>query len=125
MYFSRNMEVLRLTRAILVIIGLCELNGNECFIRTECAQRASFLTILTVIVAMEVSSIIYVLDHLRIGDLESSLYAAFQVAAAFCIIGSLITIHFQKRKVRAILDGFQVVADKCNSNGIHLTCSRS
>lgn len=102
-----------MTRKILVILGLCELSGNEWLIRTKCHQRMSFSIILTVIVAMEVSSVLYVLEYLKIGDLENSLYAAFQVAAAFCIIGSLITISYQKKKVRTILDGFQVVADKC------------
>lgn len=111
--FSGNMEVLRLTRQILVIIGLCELSGNEWLIRTKCHQRISFSIILTIIIAMEVSSILYAWDHLRIGDLENSLYAAFQVAAAFCIIGSLITISYQKKKVRKILHGFQLVADYC------------
>lgn len=110
---SFPMQVLRLTRKILVIIGLCELSGNEWLIRTKFRQRLCFSTILTVIIAMEVSSILYVWHHIRIGDIENSLYAAFQVAAAFCIIGSLITIFFQKKKVRAILDGFQVVANNC------------
>lgn len=112
------MHVLRLTREILVIVGLCELIGNEWLIRTKCRQRMSFSIILTVIIAMEVASILYVWDHLKIGDLEGSLYAAFQVAAAFCIIGSLITISYQKKKVRMILDGFQAVADNCKANSI-------
>lgn len=107
------MEVLCLTREILVIIGLCELTGNEWIIRTRLRQRLSFSIILTVMIAMEASSILYVWNHLRIGDLESSLYAAFQVAAAFCIIGSLITISYQKKKVQTILDGFQAVVDNC------------
>lgn len=62
---------------------------------------------------MVVSSVLYAWDHLRIGDLEKSLYAAFQVAAAFCIIGSLVTISFERKKVRRILGGLQLVADKC------------
>lgn len=115
------MRVLRLTRQILVTIGLCELIGNEEPIRTKRRQRMSFSVILTVMIAMEVTSVLYAWDHLRVDDLENSLYAAFQVAAAFCIIGSLITISYQKTKVRTVLDGFQAIVDNCKISRLRLT----
>lgn len=110
------MKVLSLTRQILVIIGLCELNGKDGPIRTKCHQRMSFSIILTTIIAMEVCSVLYIWDHLKIGDIESSLYAAFQLAGASCIICSIITIAYQKNKVRSILDGFQAIVDYCKPN---------
>lgn len=107
------MQVLPFTRKILVTIGLCEFTDSVWFIRTQFHQRICFATILIVIVAMEVCSLLYVWNHLRIGDIEGSLYAAFQVAAAFCIIGSLLTISQKRREVRLIFERFQTIVDEC------------
>lgn len=113
-FIATIMEVLRLIREILVFIGLCELNGSEAFVRTKWHQRFHFTIILFTIIAMDLSSVIYGWKHVKIGDVENSLYAAVQGSASFCIIGSLITIAWHKKKVGEIFDKFQVLADNCN-----------
>lgn len=73
----------------------------------------SFLFILTLILA-EITSITYVMHHLKIGDYLNCIYAGLQIAAVSPELVSVFTMMYHKDKVHDVIHGFQTIFDKCN-----------
>lgn len=68
---------------------------------------------------MNVTATIYMVRHLQMGDIENSLYAALDVPATLLVIGTYLTMVYNKEKVRKVLDDFQEIFDKCNDGILH------
>lgn len=82
---------------------------------------ASFLFILALILA-EITSITYVMHHLKVGDYQNCVYAGPQIAAVLPKIVSVLTMLYHKDKIRDVIHGFQKMFDKCNEYQTGIWC---
>lgn len=105
------MQILRYTRRMLAFFGCL---SDERIFRFEFLHTFTALIILIILILLEVSSGIYVVKSLQIGDIENSLYGALQVSALILLFGSFGTIMYHKENFRQVIDGFQQISDKCN-----------
>lgn len=112
-FTKRNMsnEIISTIQGILTFAGLCTRKGGNDR-RTNIQQRLVFSCILMLYLLFEVASTIYVVRHLKIGDIENSLYAGFQVLAIFSTIGCFLTVGYHKQKVRIIIAEIQKLVDQ-------------
>lgn len=108
-YFK--MEILSYTRRALAIIGY--LPGERIF-RFQIVHSIISLLLATLLSAFVATSVVYVVRHLQIGDIENSLQATFQVLGTIPLIASFVTIIYHKEKVRSVIDTLQQISNKCN-----------
>lgn len=104
------MEIIETIQRIFTFTGLCTRKGGNDR-RTNIYQALVFTFILMLYSLFGLASSVYVVRHLRMGDIENSLYAGFQVAAIFSAIGSFLTVGYRKQKVRIIIDKIQKIVD--------------
>lgn len=104
------MKILHYTRRAFSLVGY--LSNERTFASQTIHAIVSFLFILTLLV-FEVSSIIYVVIHLKAGDYRNSLYASLQVMAVLPTIPSFFTMMYHKDKVRDVIGYFQKMSDQC------------
>lgn len=104
-----KMQVIANVQNTLKVIGLCTV-PNKYF---RLLQRVMCAIILLLLSAMYTASLTYAFDHLQMGDIENTLYACFQAAAAICDTGCIFTMSFQKNNVRKIIDELQKLYDEC------------
>lgn len=104
-------EIIKTIQRILIGTGLCTRKGGNDR-RTNIRQALVFSFILILYSLFELASTVYVVRHLRMGDIENSLYAGFQVAAIFSTIGCFLTVGYRKQEVRTIIDEIQKIVDE-------------
>lgn len=102
--------ILKTFQRIFTLTGLCVRIGENDR-RTNIRQIMVYCIILVLYFLFELASIVYVVRHLRMGDVENCLYAGFQVVAILSTIGTFLTVGYRKRKVRNIIDEFQQIVD--------------
>lgn len=69
-------------------------------------------TVFTLLLTAVVSSIAYFVKFVSI-DLESSLYALFQIVATWPMLNGMSIVFFMKFKMRALFENLQNVYEKC------------
>lgn len=106
------MNVLKSIRTVFAYLGY--LPGKGIF-KNKFSNKIASLINLMLVLTFEFTSLIYMVGHLKIGDIENSLYAGFQAAALLPAIGSFSTLMYHKRKIWKILDSFQRIFD-------HIVC---
>lgn len=72
----------------------------------------SSLFFLVMIVCL-VSSIVFVVDRLKVGDYQNCLYAGIQIAGISTSIPTFISMVYHQEKVRDVIGGFQQIFVKC------------
>lgn len=111
---SIKMQILKIVQDVLKLIGLCSVSGKYLQFR----QKLFGLFVLLVLVAgMSLGSAVYIFYHIQMGEVENSLYAFFQFAAAFGDANMILAISFQKDKVKKIIDELQNLYDQCKFVG--------
>lgn len=108
-YFNVNMQMFKSVQNILKFIGLCSVPNKY----LHFGQQIICLIVLILLVFMSSASAYYIYGHTQVDDLENSLYAFFQLAAAICDIGSILSISYHKDKVKIIIDELQDIYDQC------------
>lgn len=109
------MKILHTIRVIFTSIGLCSHNPHEATsLKWKYVPTVLFIILFLALVVLELSSILYFVEHLKIGDVKNSLFAALQFTGAFSLTGSFLLICYSKRNVRSALDGFQNAFNRCN-----------
>lgn len=106
------MEILLFNRRTLAFLGFLP---REPIFRYKFLHTIVSLIILLILFVFELMSAIYVVRHLQMGDIESSLQAGIQVTGAAQVIGSMFTMMYHKEKVQKVVDGFQKIFDQCTS----------
>lgn len=104
------MKILESIRQKLAFIGYLTDDG---FFRYTFNHTLISLVLILILFAFQLTAAIYMLRHLQIGDIENSLYAALDVPATSMVIGTFLTIMYNKKKVREVIDDFQIICDKC------------
>lgn len=107
---SFKIKLLSFTQRVLAILGLT--SGPRIF-PFECVHTVVSLLILILLTALTVSSAIFMVNRLLIGEYIKSFQAGFQVTVTFPLIGSFITVIYRRRYVRKVFDGFQKICDEC------------
>lgn len=104
------MQVLKIVQDVLKLIGLCSVPGKY----LQFQQKIICLFVLLVLVTgMSLGSAVYIFYHMKMGEVENSLYAFFQFAAAFGDANMILAISFQREKVKKIIDELQSLYDQC------------
>lgn len=106
------MIILRRTRQAFSLLGYL---SHERIFAFKFGHAIASSVFMLVLILFELSSVIYVVRHLKIGDFKNSLYAGLQMMAVLPAIASFITMMYHKDKVRDVIDGFQKISDQCNS----------
>lgn len=106
-----EMKILLNTRRALAIIGY--LPGERIF-RFQIVHSIISLLLAILLNAFVATSVVFVVRHLQIGDIENSLQATFQVLGTIPLIASFVTIIYHKEKVRSVIDTLQEISNKCN-----------
>lgn len=111
------MQIINPVQKVLKFIGLCSVSNK--YLRF--GQQLVWTCVFTELIFMTSASGLYVLEALKIGDVENSMFAGFQMAAALCDFGSVITMVHHKKGVRKILEELQTIYDHCKSpSAFHL-----
>lgn len=77
-------------------------------------------TVISILlIAMEVTAAIYAMQHFLMGDIENSLYAGLDVPGTILVLGTFLTILYNKEKLREVIDSFQEIFDSCKA--MHFT----
>lgn len=71
------------------------------------------IVISILLIAMEVMAAIYAVLHFQMGDIENSLYAGLDVPGTILVIGTYLTVLYNKQKLRKVIDSFQEIFDSC------------
>lgn len=105
------MEILRNNRVVFAYIGYL---SDRRIIRSRLLQVLGSLLVLIILIIYELTSAVYILQHLQIGDIENCLYAAIQAVLVVSAICSFLSIMYHnKERVRRVLDEFQKIVDQC------------
>lgn len=105
------MKILQSIRRIFVILGY--LADDDRIFRYDFFHTLVSLTILLIVFAMALTSVIYMVRHLQIGDIENSLFASLATLVASMAIGTYLLIIYNKTKLRRVIDDFQKIFDEC------------
>lgn len=107
----RKIKALPIFRSFFIVMGACDdANLSSC-------QKNCF-TIMSVVISVLVLSLfcistLYCVIHIRAGDLETSIYAFFQMAATGLALPSFIWIVSKKMRMKMAFDKFQELIDNC------------
>lgn len=108
------MKILRTVRVIFTFVGLCSNDPHQATkSKWNYGPVLLFIILFMALVMLEVSSILYFVDHLKMGDIKNSLFAAFQFTGAIALSGSFLLIFVTRRNVRSTFDGFQNAFNQC------------
>lgn len=105
------MEILRYTRRLMAIIGY--LPGERTY-RFEFLHSIVSFLILVNLLTYSLASVVFVVRHFRIDEIENCLHASFSVTGVVPMIASFISIIYHKEKVRIVINTFQKISDQCN-----------
>lgn len=112
-----TMKILESIRQKISFIGYLT---DEGIFRNTFYHAIVSVVLILIVFTFQLTAAIYVLRHLQIGDIENSLYAGLDVPATSMLIGTLLTILYNKKKVREVIDNFQNIFDKCKDrDAIH------
>lgn len=125
------MEILRVTRRIFQIFGICSL-GEESDFRLKLIQMSVVTLVLSTLVLYEWFSVLYFVEHLRIGDIENTLISIIQVVGVFSLFSSFFSLNCKMKTVSKFFDTIQNLFDQCmyrnlrgTLTGRHLSVFRS
>lgn len=107
------MEILKLNRRILKIFGMCSLGEKSAF-WLKCAQLISVFFILINFSSLVGFSLLYIVEHYQMGDLDQNLFVVIQVIGSFPSIASFISLVYRMTSARDFLDKIQKIFDQCN-----------
>lgn len=105
------MKILRNIRRAFSFIGFL---SDEKIFGIKTVHTIVTLLFFPTLILFEVSSVVYVVRQIQIGDYQNALYASLQVAAVLPAIVSAITMMYQKDKVRDVIVGLQKIFEQCN-----------
>lgn len=103
------MRILGNIENAMQIIGLCTI--PSALARTRQIMIFSFVMVVQTFKCT--SSLVYIREHMRIGDLENSVYALFHVAASTGDMGCMTAMKLQMENVKKIFDEMQSLYDQC------------
>lgn len=106
------MEVLRVTRQVYKIYGICSLPEESDF-RSKLSQMSSVALVLTVMIAYQWSNVHYFVEHLLMGDIENSLFASIQVIGLLSLFTSLVSLNYKMKTVFRFFETLQNLYDEC------------
>lgn len=107
------MEILHVNQRILKMLGMCSLADGRDF-RSKLHQIAITILIMILLTLIEWSSALFCLEHYRIGDINSNLFAVIQFIGTLPAIASCISLVYRKSSVRDYFARIQSVFDQCN-----------
>lgn len=108
-----DMEVLRLSRRILTVMGICLLPNGSSF-SLEFGQMVGAILTLVMCILTAWYSALYCLEHYQMGDIDQNLFAVIQLVATVPTIPSLFSLIYRKANFRDYFDKIQTIFDKCN-----------
>lgn len=109
------MKTLQANRQISIIIGICA-PSDGCDFRVKIAQIINIILILVSLMLFEWFSLNYIMQYLRVDNIENCLVALKQIIAVAATIASFISLFAQMDRVRNFFDRIQHVFDKCKLN---------
>lgn len=68
---------------------------------------------LAILIQLDFFSVCYVVQHLRVDDVESSTFALMQVIAIFSTIASFVSLIYHRKSVGRFFDRIQSIVDHC------------
>lgn len=107
------MKILQMNRRILSVTGMCSL-ANGIGFRFKFCQTICAVLVLIGFILIEWYSVLFCLEHYRMGDLDHNLFAVEQLIGNFPSFASFISLVYQMKSVRDCLKRIQKVCDKCN-----------
>lgn len=111
------MEILQSIRRHFALIGFLP---DERVFRYESCHTLLSLFIFSLFIEQVLASLIFLIRHLQMGDIERGLYAGFQVSLGIAVIGSFVTIMYNKDKVREVIVSFLNIFDECKKDSFDL-----
>lgn len=111
--FLKNirMKILRLTRDVLAFIGYL---SDEPIFRFKIIHTTISVLIAVILIAFGLTSSIYAVKHLQIGQYAESLYAVWEIVSMVQTLASFGTIMIHKNNIREVIDEFQKIFNNCN-----------
>lgn len=107
------MKILQNNKRVMEIIGMCALaDGSD--IRLKVSQMANAAVLLILFLLVEWFSMLYCLEHYRIGDIANNLFAVIQVIGDAPTIACFISLMYQKKSVREYFERLQKIVDERN-----------
>lgn len=112
--------VLHLTQRALAFVGFFA--GKQIF-RYKCLHTLVSLLILINLLTFVSTSVVYIVIHLQMGDIENVLQACYQVTGTVPLLASFFTIMYHKEKVAKLIDAFQKIFNRCTEYWVS-TCAQ-
>lgn len=107
------MEILLYTRRLMAIMGY--LPGERIY-RFEFVHSIVSSLILVNLLTCVITSVVFVVRHFQIDEIENCLHASFCIAGVIPMIASFTTIIYHKKNVRIVIDTFQKIYDNCKEH---------
>lgn len=107
-----NMKVLKLNQQFSTLIGVCSLREQSGW-RMKIMQKLCTVSFLAGLLAYGGTSVLYAEEHLRLGNIQNSLFALIQVSAALSMFTSSISLSLRKKGLRNFFDRAQANFDEC------------
>lgn len=106
------MQTLQVSRRVITTFGMCSL-ANERDVWSTIVQIFSMILALAMLIQLDLFSVCYVVQHLRMNDVESSTFAVMQVIAIFSTIASFVSLIYHRNSVCRFFDRIQSIVDHC------------
>lgn len=107
------MEIFRFVRKTFALLGY--MPDDDRIFRSGPCQIVVSVVILIILLAYELSCIVFFVRNLRIGEIESALFGVLEASALISAIGSFLTIVlYHKKNVRSLIGSIQKNFDKRN-----------
>lgn len=104
------MKILPRIRGRFALIGFLP---DERYFGVRFAHTLVSILIFVILLMQEMCSITFMVTHFRAGDIEGGLYAAFQVSAVIPLIGSFITIMYNRHTIGRVIVTIQQIVNEC------------
>lgn len=109
---NKKMQILKVNRRLSQIIGICSLpDGSD--IRARIGQIFGIILVFAGLSAYGGLSVLYVVEHLRMGDIENTIFALIQVIGVLSTFASVISLLARKKSARNFFDTLQDIFDQC------------
>lgn len=106
------MQTLQVSRRVITTFGMCPLPSGSDFC-SKIAQIVTMTVAMTLLVHLDLFSVFYVWQHLKVNDIEGSTFALMQVIAIFSAIASFVSLIFHRKSVSHYFDRIQSIVDYC------------
>lgn len=110
--FSNTQGKMKILDSIRKVFAIAGYLPDEKIFRYEFCQIIVPLCILLLMIVFQMTSVIYMVRHLQIGEIESSLYAGFEAAVLLPALGSFFTLMYHKENIRRVCDDLQKIYDR-------------